>query len=181
MRTARLWLLALPLLAGCPIPQPLVEISKTRVPPPRIINDSTLAPAGTFVSYDPTCPTAKSFAVSAVLGDDNIEDVDDYRWFVDYDPALQSRYLPLVQGTLGPPAAPPLDRRPVPAFDFRPADFDSGTPATHVLELVVSNGFVPGDQGAPGIPLPYRTPDALHEVQAYRWVFIPVPGLGGCP
>lgn len=182
MRTAWLWLAALPLLAGCPIAQPLVEISKTRVPPPRIINDATLTPAGTFTPYDPTCPTAQSFPVAAVLGDDNTEDVDDYRWFADYRPDLQSRYLPLDQGTLGPPAAPPLDRRPVPAFTFRPADFDAGTPATHVLELVVSNGFVPGDQTAQeALALPYRTPDPLHEVQAFRWVFVPVPGSGGCP
>lgn len=182
MRTAWLWLAALPLLAGCPIPQPLVEISKTKVPPPRIINDATLTPAGTTQVYDPTCPVAKSFSVAAVLGDDNTEDVDDYRWFADYQPTVQSRYLPLAEGTLGPPTAAPLDRRPVPAFAFRPADFDAGTPATHVLELVVSNGFMPGDQAQQEmLALPYRTPDSLHEVQAFRWVFVPVAGSGGCP
>jgi hypothetical protein len=174
-----LLLATLPLLAGCPIPQPLVEVSKNRVPPPRIINDSTLVPPDTIVPYDPSCPVPQSFSVSAVLGDDNTEDVDDYRWFVDYRPDLQSRWTPLLGDSLGPPTTAPLNLRPVPAFSFRPADFDSGAPSAHVLELVVSNGFAGGDQAS--LQRPYRTPDASHEVQAFRWVFVPSPGSGGCP
>jgi hypothetical protein len=146
-----------------------------------------LTPAGTTVPFDPTCPAApQPFTVTAKVADENFSEAVDYRWFVDYDPAVQPGYMPLARGTLDPPTAEPFTLRPVkPDFVVRPADF---TPAsgTHVLELVVSNGFDQRPDLEQGLlPLPYRTPlsDAQnrYEVQSHKWVFVPVPGCGTAP
>jgi hypothetical protein len=180
-------LAALLLLAACPLPQSVPSVPAGSVTPPRIVEDATLTPAGTTVPFDPTCPAApQPFTVTATVADENFSEAVDYRWFVDYDPAVQPGYMPLARGTLDPPTAEPFTLRPVkPDFVVRPADF---TPAsgTHVLELVVSNGFDQRPDLEQGLlPLPYRTPlsDAQnrYEVQSHKWVFVPVPGCGTAP
>lgn len=179
MKPVRLPAAALLLLAACPLPQSVPSVPAGSVTPPRIVEDASLTPSGTTVAFDPACATAQSFTVTVTVADENFSEAVDYRWFADYDPASQPRYTPLAQGSLDPPTAEPFTLRPVkPDFVLRPAQFSPST-GTHVLELVVSNGF---DQRADQtqVALPYRTPltDAQnrYEVQSHKWVFLPVPG-----
>ena len=193
MRPARLPqapLAALLLLAACPLPQSVPSVPAGSVTPPRILEDDSRTPPGSIgagstglIRFDPTCPTAQSFQVTAWVADENFSEAVEYRWFVDYDPALQPRYTPLAQDSLDPPAAEPFTLRPVPEFLVLPGQFGN---ATHVLDLVVSNGF---DQRPDPeqilLPLPYRTPlsDAQnrYEVQSHKWVFVPAPGCATAP
>ena len=179
MRPVPLPLAALLLLAACPLPQSVPSVPPGSVTPPRIVEDASLTPAGTTVPFDPTCPVAQSFTVTVTVADENFSEAVDYRWFADYDPASQARYTPLGQGTLDRPEVEPFTLRPVkPDFVLRPAQVPPAT-GTHVLELVVSNGF---DQRADQtqLALPYRTPISdpknRYEVQSHKWVFAPVPG-----
>jgi hypothetical protein len=170
---------ALPLLPGCPIPQPLAEVSKTgsgTVTPPRIVVEAT--PAGVIgtllgvVPYDPACPGTPRFTVRAAVIDDNTDEVANFRWFEDYDVNLPT-VNPLLVGTdqLPPPAAQPLNRREVPDLPYWPA----AGGGFHLLELVVSNGF-----GPLANPPRNRAPAEGYEVQVFRWVFKAVSGTP-CP
>lgn len=177
---------ALLLLAACPLPQSVPSVPPGSVTPPRIVEDASLTPSGTTVAFDPTCPTAQAFTVTATVADENFGEAVDYRYFVDYSPTDPFRYTPQAEGPLDAPTQEPFTLRPVkPDFVVRPAQF-APADATRVLELVVSNGFDKSpDQGA--LPLPNRTPlsDAnnRYEVQSHKWVFVPVAGCAGttCP
>ena len=189
-RPAALLLAALPWLAGCPIPQPLAEVSKTAggtVTPPRIVVEAAAAgTVGTLdgvVPYDPTCtgPPPPKFTVRVAVIDDNTEEVASFRWFEDYQ-QTGSTANPLYVGTesLPPPTVQPLNRRPVPDLSYWPsAGISPATGTTsHLLELVVSNGFAPVTN-PPATPI-NRAPAPGYEVQVFRWLF--VPGAGApCP
>ncbi|HEY6105074.1 MAG TPA: hypothetical protein VIV59_03770 [Anaeromyxobacteraceae bacterium] len=181
-------LAALLLLAGCPLPQSVPSVPAGSVTPPRIVEDASLTPSGTTIAFDPACPTAQPFTVTATAADENFSEAVGFRWFVDYDATRQPRYTPLDKGSLDPPTAEPFTLRPVkPDFVIRPAQF--GPSAPHVLELVVSNGFdvCPPDPLAAPQPLPCRTPQTTaqnsYEVQSHKWVFVPVAACAGttCP
>lgn len=187
MTRPRLAAAALLLAAGCPLPQPLPSVPTGSVTPPRIVEDLGSTPPGTIntgftgaTPFDPTsCAVGKEqqFTLVATVADENFSEAVGYRWFGDYDPASTQYYTPLVLGSLDPPAAEPFTLRPVPSLVVYPARFLTPD-ATHVVDLVVSNGF---DQRADQteLPLPYRTPitgTQNYEVQSHRWVFVPVPG-----
>ena len=167
-------------LAGCPLPQPVSSFTQeASITPPRIVQDASLTPAETQIPFHSPCPVGsrQTFTVTATVADDNAGEPVDYRWFVDYDRLDSSRYQPLGDsGRLDPPVQPPFTRRPVPPLSFVPGDYGE---AIHVLELVLSNGFEGAPPDQPSLPLPWRTPSPNYEVQAYRWVFVPVPGT--CP
>ncbi len=183
-RLPRAPLAALLLLAACPLPQSVPSVPPGSVTPPRIVEDASLTPSSSSVAFDPLCATAQPFTVTATVADENFSEAVDYRWFVDYDPGDPSRYDPLAQsGQLDPPTQEPFTLRRIPdLLAFRPGDYGS---ATHVLEVVISNGFdKSADQGA--LPLPYRTPltgTQSYEVQSHKWVFVPVAACAGttCP
>jgi len=185
VRASLALLAALPLVAGCPIPQPLAEVSKTGAgtyTPPRITVEAAAAGSiGTLdgvVPYDPACTGSPRFVVRVAVIDDNTDEIANFRWFEDYLPTGATRN-PLLVGTdaLPPPTTQPLSRRQVPDLAYWPS---AGTsPATgstsHLLELVVSNGFGPLTD-----PPPNRAPAPGYEVQIFRWLFVPVTGTP-CP
>ena len=184
MRGPRLAAAALLLAAGCPLPQSVPSVPPGSVTPPRIVEDSSLAPFATTVPFDPTCAVAQGFTVKATVADENFSEAVEYRWFVNYDPANQGRWTPLARGTLDPPTAEPFTLRPVPDFVVYPADFAPPV----VVELVISNGFELCPPPSPVPPQPCRTPQTTaqntYEVQSHKWVFVPTPGCAGaatCP
>lgn len=178
-------LAALALLAGCPIPQPLAEVSKTAggtVTPPRIVVEAAAAgTVGTLdgvVPYDPACTGTPHFTVRVAVIDENTEEVASFRWFEDYQQTGPTAN-PIYVGTesLPPPTVQPLNRRPVPDLSYWPSPGTSpatGTPS-HLLELVVSNGFGPLTD-----PPVNRAPASGYEVQVFRWLFVPAAGAP-CP
>jgi len=168
--------LLLILLAGCPLPQAVPSLSGTAAAPPRILQDASLSPAATRITFDPACARPQSFDVAATV-EFEAGDAVEFRWFVDYQNDNQSAWTPIDQGVVQQPAQEPRALRPIPAFAFRPADF--GSSRVHVLEVSISNGFQGGSQ--PALPDPWRTPAAGFRIQSYRWVFEPIPGSGGCP
>ncbi len=177
-RPVALLLAALPWLAGCPIPQPLAEVSKTAgtVTPPRILVEAASAAgvvgtADGVVPYDTACPGGPQFTIGATVIDDNTEEVATARWFVDYDPAGGSAASPVLTEDLSPPSVQPLNRRPVAPYVFKPVPFGAGP---HLVELVVSNGFGPISASPP-----YRAPAPNYEVQVFRWIFVEKTG-GRC-
>jgi hypothetical protein len=112
------------------------------------------------------------------------------RWFVDYKKDNAGRYA--IQNLNGLREVPPdpdknVLTRKVPSFPFHPYGYsvpaelagstDPKAPGVvHVVELVVSNGFVT----SPNAPEPNRTPAPTFEIQTYRWTFVNVAGLP-CP
>jgi hypothetical protein len=175
------WLLlgALPLLGGCPIPQPLAEVSKPgsgTVTPPRIVVEAAaLGTIGTLdgvVPYDPACPGGARFTVAASVIDDFTDEVANFRWFVDYDRGgANIFFIPVGTDVLPPPTLQPLNRRTIPPLSFRPSDIGA---APHLLELVVSNGF-----GSLGTSPVNRAPAPGYEVQVFRWLFVELPQASG--
>ncbi len=180
MRCRGLPLAALLLAVGCPLPQSVPSVPPGSVTPPRIVEDASLTPTGTTVTFDPGCLAGKEtiFAVTATVADDNFGELVEYRWFVDYEVSPPNRYNPLASGPLDPPTTEPFTRRPLPVLQIQPQLYGN---ATHVLELVVSNGFdlCPPDPMQPQ-QLPCRTPQTTaqntYEVQSHTWVFIPATG-----
>ncbi len=186
-------LAALLLLVGCPLPQSVPSVPPGSIPPPRIVDDvsappaapsCTLTTAGTTVAFDPNLALpGQTFRIAATIADENYSEPVDYRWFVDYDPAIgvsPPGYLPIQTGQLAPPTAEPYTRRQIPQLPFQPLSYGN---TIHVLELVVSNGFETCDTlSASSQPLPCRTPQTTpnsYEVQSYKWVFVPVPNCEG--
>jgi hypothetical protein len=172
------------LLGGCPIPQPLPGVGSIDgglpITPPRVVTASAL-PALAMTDYAPStdCPPGSLFQILANVIDENSEEPVEVRWFVDYDPDNQLQRTPLQIETLPPPADPQQFMRfPLP-FPFAPWDFDRPTERIHVVEMTISNGFLPVGAAVPPGDLPNRTAAAGYEVQIFRWVFQPSPS-GGC-
>lgn len=172
------------LLGGCPIPQPLPGVGSPDgglpITPPRVLTSSA-EPGLAMTDYGPlaSCPTGSLFEVSAVVIDENSEEPVEVRWFVDYDPDNQLLRTPLQIETLPPPADPQQYRRFPKAFPFSPWDFDRPTERVHVVEMTISNGFLPVGAAVPAGDLPNRTAAAGYEVQIFRWTFQP-SATGGC-
>jgi hypothetical protein len=168
-------------LAGCPLPQPLPEsmaVDGGTVTPPRIVADSaspkdTVVPVGTTAATapagnNPNCPPpdGTDFAISAQIEDDNTDETVDARWFVDYQTTPGDSYPAMISSIPAP--TPASSAREVPPYHFK---FEKYAGTTHVVELVVSNGFYPLDEEPADIPLPHRSPRPGYETQVYRWVF----------
>ena len=177
-------LVAAALLGACPIPQPLPGVGQIDaglpITPPRIVTASA-RPAEVLTGYGPpaTCPGGATIAVSADVIDENPDEPVDVRWFVDYDPASQLLNTPRQEEQLPPPQDPTQVLRTPRPFSFRPSDFDVPAPRPHVVEIVVSNGFLPAGQPLPDGGLPNRQPAPGYETQVFRWTFEEVPD-GGC-
>lgn len=174
-----------PWLAGCPLPQSLPEYPGTgRIAPPRIVTDQA-TPPDTVVEVAPDCPGAGTdhvFSLGAGLIDENTVEPVEARWFVDYRPDLSTvTPIPPIEIIPGPEDGVTVER-PLTPFQFRPYTFDDAAfragGGLHVVELVVSNGFLL--EPTSGLPRPWRTPKAQYETQVHRWVFHYVPaGAGG--
>ena len=164
-------------LAACPLPQPVPDVARTvdggAIATPIILPDSAVPPETTvYVRRD--CPGGAQFALAVDVEDlDTTEDVA-ARWFVNYGNSATAFLGEVPVPASGDPNDP---RRAVPApfaGFFRPYDFDAVVttgpvpPPAHVVEVVVSNGFLP--VGNPTPPL-QRAPQASFVTQLYRWVF----------
>ncbi len=159
-------------LSGCPLPQPVNSYpNAAAIPPPRILMDGA-QPAGTFVYVKADCASATAtFTLSASIDDTNTAEAVGYRWFVDYAPS-QPACNPLpYYGVVQPPANGSTVRT-IPPVDFDAYAYPHAAGDLHVVELVVSNGFVdPNDRNVPGWPCTWRTPQQNFETQFYRWLF----------
>jgi hypothetical protein len=162
---------ALPLaLAACPLPQPLAEVARTAdggtVSTPVILPE-TAQPAGTVVPVRTDCDPPARFTLSATVEDLDTEEVVEARWFVDWVPDRATLLAENVVPASGDPSDP---RRAIPPLPFSPYTYDSeplpGT--THVVEVVVSNGFLPSSD--PTQPF-QRAAAPPFVTQSYRWVF----------
>jgi hypothetical protein len=171
-------------LGACPIPQPLPGVGSIDgglpITPPRIVTTSASPQLG-LQSYGPrdSCPVGSFFVASANLIDENVEEPVEVRWFVDYDPDNQALRTPLQVETLPPPTDPKQYLRYPKAFDFVPWDFDRAGERVHLVEMVISNGFLPVGAAVPPGDLPNRTAAPGYEVQVFRWTWQPSP-TGGC-
>jgi len=172
------------LLGGCPIPQPLPGVGSIDgglpITPPRILTTSA-EPGLAMTDYGPlaSCPPGSLFEVSAEVIDENSEEPVEVRWFVDYAPDNQLLRTPLQVETLPPPTDPQQYKRFPKAFAFVPWDFDRPTERVHVVEMTISNGFLPVGAAVPPGDLPNRTAAPGYEVQIFRWTFQP-SSTGGC-
>jgi hypothetical protein len=172
------------ILGGCPIPQPLPGVGSIDggrpITPPRVLTSSAV-PGLAMTDYGPlaSCPPGSDFDVSATVVDENTEEPVEVRWFVDYDPDNQLLRTPLFVETLPPPTDATQYLRYPKIFPFVPWDFDRPAEHVHVVEMTISNGFLPvGDPVPPG-SLPNRTAATGYEVQVFRWTFQPTL-TGGC-
>jgi hypothetical protein len=167
------------LLAGCPLPQPLAEISRVdggSVAPPRILV-ATVLPAQTRIAVSRACTATPTFVLQAQVDDpDTVEQVE-ARWFVDYDIATGAVGLAAPPQTLPGTGDPAVTVRPTPAVYAYAVPAPDAANAAHVVELVVSNGFAPAGVG---VPLPNRTAADGFETQVFRWVFQHVDAGGTC-
>jgi hypothetical protein len=173
------------ILGGCPIPQPLPGVGSIDgglpITPPRVLTDSAY-PGLALTDFGPSpspCPVGSHFDVSATLVDENSEEPVDVRWFVDYAPDNQLLRTPLQIETLPPPADPTQYLRYPSPFPFSPWDFNQLGERVHVVEMTISNGFLPVGAAVPPGSLPNRTAAPGYEVQVFRWTFQPSP-TGGC-
>ncbi len=178
--------IAVALLVGCPLPQPLPDYPEGQpVTPPRIVVDDTIrsvASPESVVRVPAGCPVEPVYPLSTSLRDAITNEDVVVRWFVNYDPTNQSSVNPLFPEVIPPPDGgdPTLrETRPFefPAYQYASAEGSGATRtagALHVVELVVSNGFDP-NADTPTAALPYRKPKLGFEVQVYRWVFLTVP------
>jgi hypothetical protein len=170
-------------LAGCFIPQPLPgvgDVSGTPITPPRIVTESA-HPEMALTPYGPParCPGGAAFLVEASIIDENATEPVEVRWFVDYEPDNQARRTPLQVQTLPPPTVEPVYLREPDPFPFHPSDFDQPAEQVHVVEMCISNGFLPVGAPVPPGSLPNRTAAPGYAVQVFRWTFEPDPA-GGC-
>ena len=176
------------IMGGCPIPQPLPGVGSIDgglpITPPRVLTTSVV-PGLAITDYGPVegpsapCPPGSLFQVSATVVDENSEEPVEVRWFVDYDPDNQLLRTPLQIETLPPPADPQQYKRFPKPFPFSPWDFDRPTERVHVVEMTISNGFLPVGAAVPAGELPNRTASPGYEVQIFRWTFQP-SATGGC-
>lgn len=177
-------LAATALLGACPLPQPLPGVGNIDaglpITPPRVVTASA-RPAQALTAYGPpsACDGGAEYQVKADVIDENTDEQVEVRWFVDYDAANQRLAQPLQVEVLPPPTdATQVLRQPAP-FPFQPSDFDTPSPRVHVVEMTVSNGFLPLGQPVPDGGLPNREPATGYEVQLFRWSFQEQPD-GGC-
>jgi len=160
-------------LAACPLPQALPEtITAAGGFGPRIPFEQ-VSPQATFIDVRKDCASAPVFTLRATLTDrDQLERVK-ARWFVDYQ----------VPGNVGylreddPPGNDQDFQRPLPDFVYA-LPVGGSDYGTHVVELVVSNGFK--ELYLPSDALPNRMPDSEHDTQTFRWVFRHVDSGGSC-
>ena len=163
------------LCAGCPLPQPLPVVQRTGGPtvtPPRILVDTAL-PGDAVVTVGSNCPSDSTIAFSATVEDLNLDDTVEARWFVDY--SLQ-KHAPNASTFAQAAADGTNPLRELAPYRFLPA-VEVADGKSHVVELVVSNGFQP--QGTPGLALPDRSPAPGYETQVFRWFVVADP-TGRC-
>lgn len=181
MKKARLAAAAAALaLAGCPLPQPLPEYPEGQpVTPPRIVTDSVTF-QDTVVRVPAGCATPPVVELGAELIDPDTVDPVEARWFVNYAPENQARSTPLQATPVAPDPDPLVIRRTVPTFKVEPYDFQpiagpfgGASGAVHVVELVVSNGFLA--VGSADATVPNRSAKPGYETQLQRWVLLTVP------
>jgi hypothetical protein len=161
--------------AGCPLPQPVPSVQRTggqTVTPPRILVDTAL-PGDAIVVVRPDCPRGATIPFSATVEDLDLDDTVEVRWFVDY--SLQT-HAPVATAFLVAAADGTNPLREVQPLAFEPA-VDASRGTSHVVELVVSNGFYPIT--ATGLAQPGRSPLPGYETQVFRW-FVLVDPSGRC-
>ena len=172
------------LLGACPIPQPLPGVGNPDaglpITPPRIVT-ATAVPTGTITLYGPptACAGGARFDVSASVIDEITTEPVEVRWFVDYDAASQVYSTPFQVDQLPPPQDATQYLRVPPPFSFKPSDFDVPSERVHVVEMTISNGFLPLYEPVPAGGQPNREAAQGYEVQVFRWVFEP-SASGGC-
>ncbi len=180
MRTALALLALLPFLAGCPLPQavPGENQAGTAAPVPRIVFEDT-TPMETAIDVAKNCPAAPVFTLRATLYDANNLEVVEGRWFLDYDPIALN--IGTVRLDTSPGSSNPADvKRALAPFAFdKLTDWQGPTYGTHVVELVISNGFY-ALGGDPAGGLPNRTAHDGYATQTHRWVFRYVDSGGRC-
>ena len=171
---------ALALLAalfGCPLPQPLAEVSRVdagALTPPRILVQSA-TPSDTLVKVAASgCPSAPAFAMGADIVDDDTTERVDARWFVDYA-TDQANSVVRGRDDLEGSTDETRTTRQLSTFTFSPLDFGAAPGTVHVVEVVISNGFFP--ENTAGLALPNRTPQDGYETQFFRWVFLIVDSV----
>jgi len=158
-------------LCACPIPQAVPEVgllpNGSLVPAPRIVPER-VQPSSTFIDISRACPAAPRITFQATISEFDVSATPEARWFVDYDPVANSG-VQAFDRPAAPPGASDTYRSVAPftppALALR---WQDPTVGVQVVELVVSNGFLPpGDARA---TLPNRTPQPTHETQVFRWV-----------
>jgi hypothetical protein len=163
-------------LVACPLPQPVPDVARTvdggAVTTPLILPE-TAVPADTTVFLARGCDGGAQFALGATLEDFDTTETVEARWFVDYRPNNTGyRISSFPVSATGDPNDPLRPILPLP-LRFDPTD----TAAIHVVEVVVSNNFLPTTDLTPpfqrAAPPPYQT-------QVYRWVFQYVDVGGRC-
>ncbi len=171
------------LLGGCPIPQPLPGVGSVDgglpITPPRILTASTVPQLATTPYQLTGCPAGSAFQISAVLIDETTDEPVEVRWFVDYDPDNQLFRAPAFRQTLPPPTDTTQYRRYPDPFRFSPWDYNPFTGPVHVVQIAISNGFLPVGADVPPGSLPNLTAAPGYEVQVFRWTFEP-GSTGGC-
>ena len=159
-------------LAACPLPQPLPEVSRSdggSVSTPLILPE-TAVPSDSVVFVSRDCVPDPQFSVSATVEDANTTESVEARWFVDYGIGSGAGDNTGVQGEelqVLPSADPSDPLRSLTPFVFTPYFFGKTAPL-HVVEVAVSNGFLPIND-----PTPPRNRSASlpFETQSFRWVF----------
>ncbi|BDG07657.1 hypothetical protein [Anaeromyxobacter paludicola] len=176
--------LAAATLAGCPLPQPLAEVSRVdggTITPPRVLAETAL-PADTQIRVRKDCPSSPRFTVQASVVDENVVEQVEARWFLDYDAGSSAGAALLRPSDVLAPPDPnetsTLTVRALPPLTVVLPPYDAASPA-HVLEVVVSNGFYQSGQEPPGVP-PNRSAQPGYEAQVFRWVFGYVDAGGTC-
>lgn len=156
-------------LAGCPIPQPLAEVARSAdggaVSTP-IILPETAVPTDTVVRVKPDCPAPAQFTLSATVEDLDTDESVEARWFVDWRADSPGLLTDDPVSASGDPSDP---RRPIPPVPFSPYTYGKPPASSmHVVEVVVSNGFLPTTD----LTQPFqRAASPPFLTQSYRWVF----------
>lgn len=181
-------------LAGaCPLPQPLpgvgtVDAGTLNAPPFVYVPSAQPALPVTYYGPPSACDggAGAGFVVSADVIDYDTSEVDEARWFVDYDPTTGPG-ISLVPGTpitlLPPTNTSQIVRTNASPFTsgyFYPSSYDTPSPRTHVVLMAVSNGFQ-GISTEPSLDggMPNLEPQTGYQVQVFRWTFVPEAD-GGC-
>jgi hypothetical protein len=186
-------LLALLLLAGCPLPQPLPDYPPGTITPPRILQETLWPTSGESLIFVPdNCGSTEEpeYTLEAKIYDANTIEQVEARWFVDYEP-FDGSWTPEATPPVPPDLDPLVLTRTVPPFVFRPYNYpprpgtgvpDLGRPyrapgTLHVVELLVSNSF----DTAPDATPRNRAATPNFETQLHRWTFLVASGLTqGC-
>ena len=165
-------------LAACPLPQPLPDVARVdggAVAPPRVIVETVL-PADPVVFVKRDCVPGSAFILSAQLEDTNTSEQVVARWFTDYRADVLQFPLEQPVPAADDPTNPVRQAQP---FVFILPAADPALPL-HMVELVVSNGFLP--LGSDNVQ--NRLAQAGFETSLYRWIFQYVDASdvrGRCP